>query len=69
MPDLKDGLTRKSKTSKMYAIPNSQRAEIAKLLAALKELPGTDTRTANIKRRATLATRKLNKAKIITNAK
>ena len=53
----------------MYAIPNSQRAEIAKLLAALKELPGTDTRTANIKRRATLATRKLNKAKIITNAK
>lgn len=53
----------------MYSISNSQRAEITKLLAALKELTGADNRTVNIRRRATNAIRKLHKAKALTNAK
>lgn len=44
----------------MYAISNQQREEIIKLLAALQDLPGKDTKTINIKRRAVILTRKLN---------
>lgn len=50
----------------MYAVSNQQRDEIAKLLAALKDLPETDkreTKTFNIKRRAGIMIKKLNKLK------
>lgn len=52
----------------MYAISNQQRDEIVKLLAALKDLPETDkkdTKTFNIKRRAGIMIKKLNKSKKI----
>jgi len=49
----------------MYSIPNSQRAELIKLLAALTTLPGTDPREANLRRRARLVIGKLNNAKKI----
>jgi hypothetical protein len=51
----------------MYAISNKQREDIIKLLAALRNLPGDDTRTANIKRMAGITINKLNKAKFISN--
>ncbi|MCX6222445.1 MAG: hypothetical protein NTZ69_15850 [Bacteroidia bacterium] len=50
-------------------IANSQRAEITKLLAALKDLPGMDNKTINLRRRAKNAVRKLDKAKQISNGK
>jgi hypothetical protein len=33
----------------MYAISNKQREEITKLLAAIRSLPGNDTKTTNSK--------------------
>ncbi len=51
----------------MYAISNQQREEIIKLLAALQDLPGKDTKTINIKRRAGILIRKLNSKKQIEN--
>lgn len=53
----------------MYAVSNQQRDEIVKLLAALKDLPETDkreTKTFNLKRRAGIMIKKLNKAKKIS---
>lgn len=53
----------------MYAVSNQQRDEIIKLLAALKDLPETDkreTKTFNIKRRAGIMIKKLNKSKKIS---
>lgn len=47
----------------MYAVSNKQREEVIKLLAALQALPGKDTKTMNIKRRAGIAIRKLNNSK------
>ena len=47
----------------MYAISNQQREELLKLLAALQTMPGKDTKTMNIKRRAGIAIRKLNNSK------
>lgn len=50
----------------MYAVSNQQRDEIVKLLAALKDLPEMDkreTKTFNIKRRAGIMIKKLNKLK------
>jgi ribosome recycling factor len=49
----------------MYAISNQQRAEIMKLLAALHDLPGTDVRTVNTKRKAGIQIKKLNHSKQI----
>lgn len=51
----------------MYAVSNQQRDEIIKLLSALKDLPVTtkDTKTFNIKRRASIMIKKLNKSKKI----
>lgn len=52
----------------MYAVSNQQRDEIIKLLSALKDLPVTDkkdTKTFNIKRRAGIMIKKLNKSKKI----
>lgn len=46
----------------MYAISNQQREEIIKLLAALQVLPDKDTKTVNIKRRAGIAIKKLDKS-------
>lgn len=51
----------------MYAISNQHRDEITKLLAALQDLPGKDTRTINIKRRAGIVIKKLNKSKYINH--
>lgn len=53
----------------MYAVSNQQRDEIIRLLAALKDLPETDkreTKTFNIKRRAGIMIKKLNKSKKIS---
>lgn len=47
----------------MYAISNQQREELLKLLAALQALPGKDTKTCNIKRRAVILMRKLERKK------
>jgi len=47
---------------------NSQRAELIKLLSILLNTPGTDTKTANIRRKAKLSINKLNKAKIHLHA-
>lgn len=47
----------------MYAISNRQREELLKLLAALQALPGKDTKTGNIKRRAVILIRKLEQKK------
>lgn len=47
----------------MYAISNQQREELLKLLAALQALPGKDTKTCNIKRRAVVLMRKLERKK------
>lgn len=52
----------------MYAVSNQQRDEIITLLAALKDLPETDkreTKTFNLKRRAGIMIKKLNKAKYL----
>lgn len=49
----------------MYAVSNQQRDEIIKLLSALKDLPETDskdTKIFNIKRRAGIMIKKLNKS-------
>lgn len=48
----------------MYNISNNDREEIIKLLAALQELQGKDTKTANMKRKAVILAKKLNKAKV-----
>lgn len=53
----------------MYSISNSQREEIAKLLAALTQHPGNDLKSLNLKRRAKLAISKLNKSKQLTDGK
>jgi len=53
----------------MFSIPNSQRAELSRLLVALTETPGSDTRTANLRRRAKIAIKKLVKAKKTTDGK
>jgi len=53
----------------MYAISNKQRDDIIKLLAALRNLHGQDTRTANIRRKAGVNINKLNKAKQISYEK
>lgn len=53
----------------MYAVSNQQRDEIVKLLTALKDLPETDkkdTKSFNIKRRAGIMIKKLNKSKKIS---
>lgn len=47
----------------MYAISNQQREELLKLLAALQALPGKDTKTCNIKRKAVILMRKLERKK------
>lgn len=47
----------------MYAISNQQREELLKLLAALQALPGKDTKTCNIKRRAVILMQKLERKK------
>lgn len=47
----------------MYMISNQQREELLKLLAALQALPGKDTKTGNIKRRAVILMRKLEQKK------
>lgn len=47
----------------MYAISNQQRDEIIKLLSSIASLPGSDTRTVNTKRKASLNIKKLSKAK------
>lgn len=49
----------------MYAISNRQREEVLKLLAALQTLPGKDTRTCNIRRRAAILIRKLERKKTL----
>lgn len=51
----------------MYAISNQQREELLKLLAALQALPGKDTKTCNIKRRALILIRKLEQKKRLSN--
>ena len=51
----------------MYAISNQQRDEVIKLLAALQGLPGNDVKTVNIKRRAGIMIKKLNKSKQISH--
>lgn len=49
----------------MYAISNRHFEEILEMLESLKDLPGTDVRTINKKRRAEIIIRKLNKSKQI----
>lgn len=51
----------------MYEISNQQREELLKLLAALQALPGKDTKTCNIKRRALILIRKLEQKKRLSN--
>lgn len=45
----------------MYAISNQQRDDMIRFLDALKDLPAKDTRTYNLKRRAGILKRKLEK--------
>ena len=49
----------------MYATSNQQRDNIIKFLAALQDLPGKDVKTINLKRRAGIMIKKLNKAKYL----
>lgn len=49
----------------MYAISNRHLDEIIELLESLKDLPGTDVRTINKKRRAGIIIKKLTKSKQI----
>jgi len=47
----------------MYTISNATLAELKPLLEALAQLPGTDNKTANLKRKAKVTIGKLHKAK------
>ena len=47
----------------MYAISNRHFEEILEMLESLKDLPGTDVRTINKKRRAVVIIRQLNTSK------
>lgn len=47
----------------MYAISNKHFTEILEMIESLKDLPGTDMRTKNKKRRAVILIKKLSKSK------
>lgn len=51
----------------MYVISNKQRDEILTFLAALKDLPEKSNKDFNLKRRAGIAARKLEKAQFINH--
>jgi hypothetical protein len=53
----------------MYAVSNYQREEIIKLLTAIQDLPGKDTKTINTKRRAGIMIKKLIHSKQISYEK
>ena len=50
----------------MYTISKQQQEELIKLLSALQDLPGIDTKTSNIRRRSIVMIKKLNKAKQVS---
>ncbi|MEG1686008.1 MAG: hypothetical protein RR319_08730 [Bacteroides sp.] len=50
----------------MYLISNANTEEAKKLLAELKHLPGEDIRSCNIKRRAGVLIKKINRLKHIS---
>ena len=53
----------------MYLISNSDRESLIKLISVLLTISGTDTRSANIRRKAKLSINKLSKAKKQPNGK
>ena len=50
----------------MYTISNQQQTEIIMLLNELKKLNVTDNKTANIKRRSLIMTKRLEKSKQVS---
>lgn len=53
----------------MFAISNSLRADLIKMLSIHLSTPGTDTKSANLRRKAKLAITKLNKSKQLINGR
>ena len=53
----------------MYSISNYQRDELILLLSELKNLPGSEDKTLNSKRRANVIIKKLGKLKKLSSKK